>query len=133
MQLEPLKLVGEGQFNVPKAGTPSSGPSGKAEDEAIAMAKGLDLESSKTATKLKKLSRSDALDGHLHKLITCALYFVFILVGLSVLFIFIHMTNICSWMQPDQVDELTELITTGAVGGAIATIAKSRLMSDNSD
>lgn len=126
-------MVDDDEFNVPKAGTPSSEPSDKAEDEAIAMAKGLDLESSKTAARLKRLNRSDALEGHLHKLITCALYFVFVLVGLSVLFIFIHMTNICTWMEPGQVSKLTEMLTTGTVGGAIATIAKARLISDQSD
>lgn len=125
--------AGSIKFAVPKAPAPKPDTSDMAEDEAIAMAKGLNLESSRTAAKLKRLNRHDALDGHIHKLITVSLYFVFALVGVAVLFIFVHMTNVCSWMEPDQVANLTDLLTTGVVGGAIATVAKARLLSDQAD
>ena len=118
---------GDDQFDVPRASVSTADISNRAENEAIAMAKGMDLNTTKTAQLLNRLNRTDALDGHLHRLVICALYFIFILMGITIIFIFVHYTNICNWMKPEQVDKLVELLTTGAVGGAIATVAKSRL------
>lgn len=120
-------MEGDDQFNVPKASVTKTDISNRAENEAIAMAKGMDLNTTKTAQLLNRLNRTDALDGHLHRLVIYALYFIFILMGITILFIFVHYTNIWTWMEPTQVDKLVELLTTGAVGGAIATVAKSRL------
>jgi len=120
-------VEGDDQFNVPKASVTKTDISNRAENEAIAMAKGMDLNTTKTAQLLNRLNRTDALDGHLHRLVIYALYFIFILMGITILFIFVHYTNIWTWMEPTQVDKLVELLTTGAVGGAIATVAKSRL------
>jgi len=55
------------------------------------------------------------------------LYLILGLAALSVVFIFAHMTNLANWMSDQEVRDLTELLTTGAIGGVIATVARSRL------
>ena len=93
----------------------------------MAFALGLDLHDKQTENKLNQLGRDDSLDKHLHFAIILVLYLILGLAALSVLFIFVHMTNLIVWMSPEEVADLTELLTTGAVGGVIATVARSRL------
>lgn len=121
-------MSGEGKnYPVPKARAPQAENSAKSEKEAAAFALGLDLQDKKTENQLHQLGRDDSLDKHLHFAIILVLYLILGLAALSVIFIFVHMTNIIKWMTPEEVSKLTELLTTGAVGGVIATVAKSRL------
>ena len=75
----------------------------------------------------KLLYNRHSLDKHLHFAIILVLYLILALAALSVVFIFVHMTNIIRWMSDEQVRDLTEMLTTGAVGGVIAIVARSRL------
>ena len=121
-------MSGEGNnYPVPKARVPQSESSARSEKEAVAFALGLDLHDKQTENKLNPLGRDDRLDKHLHFAIILVLYLILGLAALSVLFIFVHMTNLIVWMSPEEVADLTELLTTGAVGGVIATVARSRL------
>jgi len=114
-------------YPVPKARAPQAESSNKSEKEAAAFALGLDLHDKKTEVQLNQIGRDDSLDKHLHFAIILVLYLILALAALSVVFIFVHMTNIIRWMTDEQVRDLTEMLTTGAVGGVIATVARSRL------
>jgi len=114
-------------YPVPKAKALLVKSSEKSEKEVAAFALGLDLQDKKTENKFNQLGRDDSLDKHLHFAVISVLYLIVALVALAVIFMFIHMTNLFVWMSEAQVKDLTELLTTGAIGGALATIARSRL------
>lgn len=120
-------------FNVPIAPAPKVASSRNAENEAIAMAKGLNLNDKKTANKLNQLGRTDQLEGHLHIAIVLAIYFIGALLAAAILILFLHMTSLKVWMTPEDVDRLSDFLFTGSVGAGLASLTTSRLKKERDD
>ncbi len=113
-------------YPVPKARIVEPASSPRSEREAAAFVLGLDLKDKRTENKLRQLGRDDSLDRHLHIGLILILYVGLTLSLLSVIFLFLHMTNVMRWMSDTQIRTMTELLTTGAIGGVIATVARAR-------
>ena len=119
------------KFHIPQPSLPN--PDERAEKENQALALGMDLENKGTENKLNRFSRRDKMDGHLHLVLVCLIYFVAFLLACLLFAMTFSMLFEGYWLSEEKISEIREFLFTGGVGAGLATLAKYQLGSERND
>ena len=118
------------EFSIPEQFAPDALTDDQAESEAAAFAFGLELNSKTTQNKMRRLARQDAVDGLASMILRAFMVTAAIVIILSFLVLFFHFLAPPSWLylSEERISRLKELLLSGGVGAALATIGKSSLL-----
>jgi len=120
----------EGNLDVPLQNAPEASNDDQAESEAAAFAFGMDLESHQTRNKFRRLSREDAVDGTASFILRAFMVTAGFVVICAFLVLFWHYLapEQYTYLNEERVSRLKELLLSGSVGAALASIGKSSLI-----
>lgn len=109
-------------LNLPQPTALEAGEGKQALEEAAAIAVGADLSDRKQLNEINALFRADRRDTHLYRVTVCGLW----VAGTAILIMFLvlvaHKTLPVGmrFLDPDEIQRLTEFLFSGVVGGFVA-------------
>ena len=118
------------EFEIPEQSAPEASNDDQAESEAAALAFGLDLNSKDTERKINRITRQDKVDGLAFYILRAFMITAAVIVISSFLVLFWHFLapEKYLYLSEERVSRLKELLLSGSIGAALASIGKSSIL-----
>ncbi|WP_300526945.1 hypothetical protein [Maricaulis sp.] len=105
----------------------------KAEREQAAMALGLELNARRTMRELSRSENQEATHNVIGHVVRWSILIAFGWVVIATSVLFFHYLSPGSWLSPEQIGSLQDLLLTGGVGAGLGQLIKTHMGSTNAD